>query len=70
MKAFSEKDASWGQSFYRPTRADVKISKSGVEAPEMVFTTSPDDQWEIVDEGRYQLTLNIKAMTIAAKYLD
>jgi len=70
MKAFSEKDASWSQNFYRPSKADVEISKTGVAAPDMVFTTSPDDQWIIVDDGRYQLTLNIKDMTISAKYLD
>jgi len=70
MKAFSEKDPSWGQNFYRPSKADVEISKTGVAASDMVFTNSPDDQWKIVDEGKYQLTLNIKDMTISAKYLD
>ncbi len=70
MKAFSEKDPSWSQNFYRPSKADVEISKTGVAASDMVFTNSPDDQWKIVDEGKYQLTLNIKSMTISAKYLD
>lgn len=70
MKAFSEKDPSWGQNFYRPSSANVEISKNGVAASDMVFTTSPDDQWKIVDEGKYKLTLNIKTMTISAKYLD
>ena len=70
MKAFSEKDPSWGQNFYRPSKADVEISKTGVAASDMVFTNSPDDQWKIVDEGKYQLTLNIKSMTISAKYLN
>ena len=70
MKAFSEKDPSWSQNFYRPSKADVEISKTGVADSDMVFTTSPDDQWKIVDEGRYQLTLNINSMTISAKFLD
>ena len=70
MKAFSEKDPSWSQDFYRPSKADVEISKTGVAASDMVFTNSPDDQWKIVDEGNYQLTLNIKTMTISAKYID
>lgn len=70
MKAFSEKDPTWGQNFYRPSKADVEISKTGVAASDMVFTNSPDDQWNVVDEGKYQLTLNIKDMTISAKYLD
>jgi len=70
MKAFSEKDPSWGQNFYRPSKADVEISKTGVAASDMVFTNSPDDQWNIVDEGKYQLTLDIKGMTISVKFLD
>lgn len=70
MKAFSDKDPSWGQNFYRPSKADVEISRNGVAASEMVFTNSPDDQWKIVDEGKYHLTFNIKTMTISAKYLD
>ena len=36
----------------------------------MVYTTGPDDQWKVVKEGKYELTLNIKEMTIKAKYLD
>lgn len=70
MKAFSEKDPTWSQNFYRPSTADVKISKEGVADSDMVFTNSPDDQWEIVDEGQYQLTLNIKSMTISAKFIN
>lgn len=70
MKAFSDKDPSWGQNFYRPSKANVEISKSGVAASDMVFTNSPDDQWKIVDEGKYQLTLNTKAMTISVKFLN
>lgn len=70
MKAFSDKDPNWGQNFYRPSKADVEISKSGVAASDMVFTNAPDDQWQIVDEGEYQLTLDIKAMTIRAKFLN
>ena len=70
MKAFSEKDPSWSQNFYRPSKADVEISKTGVAASDMVFTNSPDDQWKIVDEGKYKLTLNITTMTISAEFLD
>lgn len=70
MKAFTEKDPTWSQNFYRPTHNGVEISRNGVAEAAMVFTASPDDQWKIVDAGRYRLTLNIKAMTIEAKYLD
>lgn len=68
FKACSEKDFS--APFYRPSKADVEVSESGVAANDMVYTTGPDDQWKVVKEGRYELTLNIKAMTINAKYLD
>jgi len=70
MKAFSDKDPNWGQNFYRPSKADVEISKSGVAASDMVFTNSPDDQWQVVDEGEYRLTLDIEAMTIRAEFLN
>ncbi len=70
MKAFTDKDPNWGQNFYRPSRANVEISRSGVAASDMVFTNSPDDQWKIVDAGQYELTLNIKTMTINAKFID
>lgn len=68
FKACSQKDFS--APFYRPSRADVEVSENGVAATDMVYTTGPDDQWKVVKEGTYQLTINIKAMTINAKYLD
>ena len=68
MKAFVEKDPSWSQNFYRPARNGVRISRSGVEEPGMVFTASPDDQWKIEDEGNYTLTFDIKNMTLQAKF--
>ena len=48
----------------------MEISENGVAAPDMVYTADPDDKWKVVKEGKYQITLNIKAMTIKAKYLD
>ncbi|MCM1066685.1 MAG: SusF/SusE family outer membrane protein [Muribaculaceae bacterium] len=68
FKACSERDFS--APFYRPSSADCKISAEGITATDMVYTTGPDDQWQVVTEGRYELTLNIKSMTINAKYLD
>ena len=68
FKACSEKDFS--APFYRPSKANVEVSESGVAANDMVYTTGPDDQWKVGKEGRYELTLNIKAMTINVKYLD
>ena len=68
FKACRIKDFS--APFYRPSSAGCKVTESGVSAPDMVYTTDPDDQWEVVKEGRYELILNIKEMTIKAKYLD
>ena len=68
MKACSQKDFS--APFYRPSASDVEISENGVAASDMVYTTDPDDKWKVVKEGKYEITLNIKAMTIKAKYLD
>lgn len=68
FKACSEKNFS--APFYRPSKADVEVSENGVAQDDMVYTTGPDDQWKVVKEGKYELTLNIKTMKIKAKYLD
>lgn len=68
FKACSEKDFS--APFYRPSSPDCEISAAGVASHDMVYTTGPDDQWKVVTEGTYRLTLNIKAMTIDVEYLD
>ncbi len=68
FKACSQKDFS--APFYRPSKPNVEISENGVAENDMVYTKDPDDQWKVIKEGKYELTLNIKAMTIKAKYLD
>jgi len=68
FKACRVKDFS--APFYRPATANCEVSESGVASDVMVYTTDPDDQWLVVTAGTYQLTLDIKAMTINAKYLD
>ena len=68
FKACHVKD--FGAPFYRPSSPDVEVSASGVAATDMVYTTGPDDQWKVVTEGRYELTIDTKAMTINVKYLD
>ena len=55
---------SWDVPFIRPTFGGCKIDKSGVENPNIVFTTSPDDKWQVHEEGQYRLTLDLKAWTL------
>ena len=38
-------------------------------ASSFTFTTSPDDQWRIVDAGRYRITFNLRDWTIAVRFL-
>lgn len=68
FKACPVKDFS--APFYRPSSPDVTVSETGVSSPDVVYTTDPDDQWNVVKEGRYKLTINIRTMTISAEYLD
>ncbi|MCM1033727.1 MAG: SusF/SusE family outer membrane protein [Odoribacter sp.] len=68
FKACDKKDFS--APFYRPSSSDCTISENGISATDMVYTTDPDDQWNVVTEGKYQLILNIKTMTINVKYID
>jgi hypothetical protein len=58
---------SWDVSFVRPTFANCKISKSGVENTEFVFTASPDDKWKVEEEGQYRLKFDLKAWTLSVE---
>lgn len=68
FKAAREKD--FGAPFYRPASSGVTVSKSGASASDMVYTTGPDDQWEVTEAGNYRLTFNTESMTFEAVYLD
>lgn len=68
FKACKEKDFS--APFYRPSSSTCNITEAGITATDMVYTTGPDDQWNVLTEGTYQLTLDIKSMTINVKYIN
>lgn len=59
----------WMASFVRPSANGCKISKSGVESSDFVFTASPDDKWVVEDAGDYRLTFDLEHGTINAEYL-
>ena len=59
----------WGVSFIRPTFGGCKISKNGVESADFVFTTNPDDKWQVVEAGEYRLTFDLEHWTISAEAL-
>ncbi len=67
FKAAREKD--FGAAFYRPAGAGYTVSDKGVSAHEMVFTTGPDDQWEVTVAGNYRLTFDTENMTFNAEYI-
>jgi len=56
--------------FYRPSSANCEVSENGITAHDVVYTTEPDDQWKVVTEGTYKITLNIVKMTIDTEFLD
>jgi len=60
---------SWDVAFVRPSSDGVKIGKDGAEAPEFVFTKSPDNKWKVTDRGNYKLTFNLQDWTIVAEFL-
>lgn len=68
MKAGIERD--FGAKFIRPESADCEISHNGVAAPGIVYTQDPDDKWKVTEGGRYRITFNLKAMTIAVQYIN
>lgn len=68
FKACKVKDFS--APFYRPSSSSCNVSEAGVTANDMVFTTEPDDQWNVLTEGTYQLTLDTNSMTINVKFIN
>lgn len=68
FKACTIKDFS--APFYRPSTSDCTVSAAGISATDMVYTTDPDDKWNVTTAGEYKLTLNINAMTIYVEYLN
>ena len=69
MKACLEK-GSWDVPFIRPTSADCKINKDGVESEEFVFTTGPDNKWRVEVPGVYRLTFDLEHWTIKAVFVS
>ncbi len=67
FKACSVKD--FDAPFYRPSSATCYVSETGITATDVVYTTSPDDQWNVVTAGNYTITIDIEKMTIATEYL-
>ncbi len=59
----------WGVSFIRPAFGGCKINKEGVESQDFVFTTNPDDKWQVEEAGVYRLTFDLEHWTIKAEYL-
>lgn len=64
------KIGDWGVPFIRPTFAECKISKEGVENGDFVFVANPDDKWKVTASGKYRLTFDLEHYTLTAEYLD
>lgn len=69
MKACLEQDGTFSCPFLRPSSADVAINSAGVAASDFVYTTGPDDQWEVKEAGEYKITFDLKNKTIKVEYL-
>lgn len=67
FKATTVKD--FGAPFYRPSSPDCQISENGITATDVVLTSEPDDQWNVVTAGNYKIDINTKKLTISAEYL-
>ena len=60
---------SWDVPFIRPATAGCKISADGVESEEFVFTTGPDDKWQVVTAADYRITVDLEHWTIKAEVM-
>ena len=52
--------ADYNAPFYRPTSNHPALTATGV-----VLSTSPDDKWQVTDQGQYTITLNLHNNTIS-----
>lgn len=66
MKACTERDGTFSCPFLRPATDGCAISADGVAEPGFVYTTSPDDKWQVTAAGRYRITFNLSERTIEA----
>ena len=55
---------SWDVPFIRPSFADCKINKTGVENSNFVFTNGPDDKWRVEESANYRITFDLEHWTI------
>lgn len=60
----------WGVPFIRPSFGGCKISLSGAESSDFVFTTNPDDKWQVTEAGQYRLTFDLQHWTISVESLS
>ncbi len=69
MKACTQ-TGDWNVAFVRPSFSGCTISKDGVEDDTIVYTTSPDDKWQITEAGIYHLTFNLQDYTFTAEWVS
>ena len=70
MKACLQPDGTFSCPFLRPEWNGCKIGADGVESATFVYTTDPDDKWQVTRAGRYRLTFDLRNWTVAATSLD
>lgn len=68
LKAMCE-TGTWDCAFFRPTAANVAISKSGVADEDCAFSKAPDNKWLVKDAGHYRLTFDLQNWKMKAEYL-
>lgn len=58
----------WNTSFIRPLTGGVEIGKNGVANPDFTFSASPDNKWNVVYAGHYQIDFDLNAWTISVTF--
>lgn len=59
---------SWDVPFIRPESNGVKVSNSGIESENFVYTASPDDKWVVTEPGIYRLTFDLEHCTLKVEF--
>lgn len=70
MKACLEPDPTFSCPFLRPEAPGCKISSAGVESSTFVYTVAPDDQWQVVEAGKYKVSFDLEHRTISVEFIS
>lgn len=63
-------ELSFDAKFIRPELDGVVVDANGVASPKFIYTTEPDNKWNVTEAGTYTLTFDLENYKIKAEKAD